>query len=523
MKKEKARALKLFLTEKITFKIIFVFVLIFNGLNAQDSTKSEAIKPKDFWNKKALVKPIYPPYPLMAGFLLVKEANQGDPFAQHELGLRYIMGNGFNADTALGISWLKRAVKSGIPAAHFNYAIMCINGTGVDWNPFEAFYHIKFAAIAGLPEGMYLLGILYTDNLLISRNLNLAFQWLNKAATAGFLPAKQVIDEIIKSGFLPPEESKDTEEETKTIVDNSSTVLDPGFEPDLINFEKDSTSANKEDYFISHISVKKINEIRDFVGCKIDSVDLSIDSLKAIEIIKKAADFTSPEAVYAFAKLMLNSKKAQLQYAEYLLRSMRLGYNAAIFSLNSILNDNKFSDELFKGVTKKDPSALYIISQIRLLNLKFDITYEQAIEYLKLAASKNNINAINELAVIYFTGKYDMKDKNAALKLWESIYNIDNEAKQRFLFAKLIEDVNLITKNDYDYLKNASDNGSIIADAAIGYIYEKGVFTAPKKAMAEKYYRKGARRGNNYANLLLKKLYDDLRPNDEEFTIYTEE
>ncbi len=522
MKKEKARALELFLTKKISLNTVVILLLFLNGLYAQDSSKSEAIKPTDFWNKKTLVKPIYPPYPLMAGFLLVKEANQGDPFAQHELGLRYIMGNGFNADTALGISWLKRAVKSGIPAAHFNYAIMCLNGTGVEWNPFEAFYHIKFAAIAGLPEGMYLLGVLYTDNLLISRNLNLAFQWLNKSANAGFLPAKQVIDEIIKSGFSPPEDSTPDPNE-QIAINNTSTVLDPGFEPELISFEKDSTSINKEDYFISKFSVKKINEIRDFVGCKIDTVDLSIDSIKAIQIIKKASEFSSPEAVYAYAKLELSAKQQQFDYAETLLKAMRLGYNSALFSLNAVINDLKFTENLFKLVNKKDPQALYIISQVRLLNLKFDITHDQAIEYLKIAAAKNNINAVNELALIYFTGKYDMKNKEEAIKLWLSLYKNDNEAKQRLLFAKIIEDTQLINKSEYDYLKFASDNGSIIADAAIGYIYEKGVFASPKKALAEKYYRKGSRRGNNYAFLLLKNLYNDLRPKDEEFTIYTEE
>ncbi|HPN38018.1 MAG TPA: hypothetical protein PL041_06410 [Melioribacteraceae bacterium] len=524
MKKEKALVLELFLIKKQVLSVLVFLVVIVNYVNAQDSSKSEAIKPKDFWNKKPLVKPVYPPYPLMAGFLLVKEANQGDPFAQHELGLRYIMGNGFSPDTALGISWLQRAVKSGIPAAHFNYGIMLLNGTGVNWNPFEAFYHFKFAATAGLPEGMYLLGVLYTDNLLISRNFNLAFYWLNKASKSGFLPAKQIIDEIIKNGFLPPADESVKEDDLITAIsNNTSTVLDPGYEPELINFEKDSTSVNKEDKFISKLLQKKINEIRDFIGCKIDSIDLSVDSVKAVEIIKKAADNSSPEAVYAYAKIILSTKDNQIKYAETLLKAMRLGYNSALFSLNTVINNSKFNDELIKLVNKKEASALYVISQIRLLNLKFDITYEQAIEYLKLSANKNNVNAINELAVIYFTGKYDMKNKNEAIKLWESIKLNDSEANQRLLFAKLIENTKEINKEDIEILKNASDNGSVIADAAMGYVYENGIFTNEKKSLAEKYYRKGSRRGNNYAYLLLKKLYDDLRPNDEEFIIYTEE
>ncbi len=459
----------------------------------------------------------------MAGFLLVKEANKGDAFAQHELALRYIMGNGFAPDTALGISWLKRAVKSGIPAAHFNYAIMLFNGTGVDWNPFEAFYHIKYAAVAGMPEAMYLIGLLYTDNLIVNRNLNLAFLWLDKASKKGFLPAKNAIDEIIKNGFSPPDNlvaSTIVESENKNEV--STTVLDPGFEPEFISFDKDSSNVDVDNSFVNNITNKKINEILDFVGAKADSIDLSVDSIKAFSVIKKSAEFGSPEAAYAFAKLNANNN-SKIEYLENLLKALRLGYNPAIFEINKVINSQKFFDDLLKKVNQKNSAAQYVISMLSLLNLYYEIPFDKAIELLKQSAAKNNTNAINELAIIYFTGKYNLKNKTEAIKLWQSIYSYDNEAKQRLIFANLIENPKSITKNDIVYLKAANDNGSVISYAALGYVYEKGIFTTAKKALAEKYYRKGAARGNNYAYILLKNLYNSVRPNEEEFFIFSEE
>ncbi len=534
MKKGKVQRLGSFLQDNNLLSSIFVNIVALFFVNqvflcnlfAQDSTKSQAIKPTEIWAKKPLVKSVYPPYPLMAGFLLVKEAKGGDPFAQHELGIRYIMGNGFPADTVMGINWLKKAVVSNIPAAHFNYGIMLVNGIGVNWNPYEAYYHFKYAAESGMPEGQYMLGVLYIDNFVISRNIANAFYWLRQAAKSEFLPAKNLIAELEKSGYSAPVDS------TKLLVNKAdsdalnqqTTILDSGLDFEFLNFDKDSSATKKDDDLVNILHKKNINEVKEFLGCITIGKNDTIDSVKSQTIIENAAKSGSPEAIFILANQNSQSNKNMVEVVENYLKALRLGYNQAIFSINKIITSKGFKDELNKKVLKKEPSALYVISQLRLGNLIFDITFEQAIDYLKVSAFKKNVNALNELGLSYYSGKYVDKDKTAAIALWNDAIKLgDNEAKQRIIFTKMIDGYETVLPEDVKYIISEEENGSVLACPAVGYAYEKAIFVPLKKALAVQYYRKGAHRGNSYAYTLLKRLYDELRPVDEDFIIYNEE
>jgi hypothetical protein len=71
-------------------KNIILFFFLISAIIAQDTTKSEAFKRNLPKGKSSLHKPKYPSYPLLTGYLLQQEANNGDPFAQHELGIRLL-------------------------------------------------------------------------------------------------------------------------------------------------------------------------------------------------------------------------------------------------------------------------------------------------------------------------------------------------------------------------------------------------------------------------------------------------
>ena len=124
--------------------IITFFLLVSISIFAQDSTRSEAFRD-NFPRKYPLIKAKYPSYSLIAGYVLVTEANRNDPYAEHELGLRYLLANGFQADTAKAIYWIRKAVDQNLPAARFNYGIMLYNGIGVPG------IHLKHIRILRLP------------------------------------------------------------------------------------------------------------------------------------------------------------------------------------------------------------------------------------------------------------------------------------------------------------------------------------------------------------------------------------
>jgi len=62
-------------------------------------------------------------------FLLERDANTGDPFAQHELGVRYLLGKGLPPDTTKSAKWLKRAADQQFTPAMYNFALLLANGS----------------------------------------------------------------------------------------------------------------------------------------------------------------------------------------------------------------------------------------------------------------------------------------------------------------------------------------------------------------------------------------------------------
>jgi len=185
--------LKKYLLLSIILSLIFT---LFSGTTAQDTTKSLAFRN----NKPDRTRPyFYRPdlaYQIWQQFRLTREANTGDPLAQHELGLRYLMGESVAADTAYAVYWIKKAADQNLTSAKYNYAILLINGMGVEWNPFVAFKYFKSAAENGMVQAQYIVGVLYTDNLTVKRDWNQSYYWIKKSAEGEYEPAVDIIAQL---------------------------------------------------------------------------------------------------------------------------------------------------------------------------------------------------------------------------------------------------------------------------------------------------------------------------------------
>jgi uncharacterized protein len=134
------------------FSVLVLILFLFNEGFAQDTTSSLAFKK----NRPRTVRGgfFYQPdlaYQMWQQFNLTREANSGNVLAQHELGLRYLLGEGIAADTIKGAYWIHKAAEKGLTAASFNYGILLINGWGVNWNPFAAYKYFLDAANDGMP------------------------------------------------------------------------------------------------------------------------------------------------------------------------------------------------------------------------------------------------------------------------------------------------------------------------------------------------------------------------------------
>ena len=67
-------------------------------------------------------------------FMVSRKANAGDPIAQHELGVRYLLGRGIEADSGMAAYWFGKAAAQSMLAARFNLGILSFNGWGGYFN-----------------------------------------------------------------------------------------------------------------------------------------------------------------------------------------------------------------------------------------------------------------------------------------------------------------------------------------------------------------------------------------------------
>lgn len=82
-------------------------------------------------------------------FFLSKAAHAGQLDAQHELGIRLVLGLGISKELHRGLEWLKKA------------------------------------GLAGQSEAQFTLGFIYDEGVLVGRNLKIATSWFQKAAESG--------------------------------------------------------------------------------------------------------------------------------------------------------------------------------------------------------------------------------------------------------------------------------------------------------------------------------------------------
>lgn len=510
-------------------KKILLLSILFSLLpiHAQSNIKSEAYKKKGFSRHSPLLKPKYPSYDLAETYVLREKAKKGDPFAQHELGIRYIIGIGVPIDTINAAYWIGKAASKNLPAANFNFAIMEHGGYGTEWNPFNAFKNFKVAAESGMEQSQYIIGLMYTDNLIVSKNIPEAIKWLEKSADKGFEESKNVLKEFEKKGlYSSKDSSKSTLGDESDNIEKemySSVVVDE-YQLDYYSFDDDSLTESEEKEMLNDILFSKKDELKKILKVNKDIELTSKEDTSAIGVINYASNSGSPEALLIKGRLLeygLGLKTDMIAAASNYLKAFRLGSFKAAESLLKISQRNNFYAALEKKVKSDNADAMYVWAGLIALGLDYSLTEQQAFDLLKKAEKQNHINSIIELGLAYYSGSIVEKDSLKALSYFESAAKLgSSEAKVRLAYVK-IQDIEASDKTDYlSTLNFNSKQGSVLAQAALAYCYEKGIAVEMNKGKAANLYRQAAQRGNEAAFNSLRNMYDEIRPSDEEFVIY---
>ena len=113
---------------------------------------------------------------------LSRQAQQGDPSAQTELGERYSDGRGVGRDHAVAVSWFRRAADQGHARAQDALGSMYRNGRGVPRDDIAAVEWYRRAAEQGWPGAQVHLGDMYLNGRGVARDGEEAASWYRRGA-----------------------------------------------------------------------------------------------------------------------------------------------------------------------------------------------------------------------------------------------------------------------------------------------------------------------------------------------------
>jgi TPR repeat protein len=120
----------------------------------------------------------------------LKAAEQGDTFAQHNIGVAYNDGIGVQQDKAKACHWRLKAAEQGNVMAQFNAGVYYHNGDGVKEDKAKAFYWFMKAAEQGNVQALFNVATYYEDGTVVKQDKAKAFYWLLKAAEQGNIQAQ---------------------------------------------------------------------------------------------------------------------------------------------------------------------------------------------------------------------------------------------------------------------------------------------------------------------------------------------
>jgi len=510
---------------RVFLALVSLLMFVIGSANAQDSDHANSPAFKDYRppGPRQLIHPSDVEYELWEGFLLVRKANAGDPAAQHELGLRYLLGKGFPVDTDRAAYWIGRAAEQNMPVAEYNYSIFLNNGWGLKWQPFRAFAFCDSAAQQGMPEAEYAMALYYTDDLVVQRDLELAYHWAKDALKDKYEPARALLAELAKHGV--PSSGDTTYAGNAGDTTSSDTGKTGGslssLEPVYLDFGQDTTNRVDDLTLLNEAFKEGNDQFRKALGVSSIFEKDRKDST-GISMIEHAANIGSPEALTVLGRcyeLGIGVPRDVILAAEQYLRAARMDSRHAPALLWHLVQKSGFSSELESRTKKGDDNAAFVWAGLTELGFDQRLMDDQAFQLLVVAAGHNNVPSLIELGRCYYTGQWTSRNPELGKRCWLKAMNDGSrDAAVRLAAAAVIADSDTVLIADtLGLLTAASLDGSIIAQVALGYCYEYGVGVPKNTSEAVRLYRNSAQRGSESAYDALKQMYDRIRPKDKVF------
>jgi len=217
---------------------------------------------------------------------LIAKAQTGDPKAQNQLGVRYLLGDGVEKDPNQGVVWYRKAARAGYADAIFNLGAAYFNGTSVT-----------------------------VDD-------SMAFAFFSAAADAGSAPAKDAVER------MQTEISKDQVAEGYL----------------LLGEIKSSGKDLPQDYQAARLAYEKASDLRPIALIRLAEMDIDgkgapADITKARDRCKRAADMRYPAGACCLGILYEGNKLGPPDYKtarDWYLKAAKQGYAPGAYYLGNL-------------------------------------------------------------------------------------------------------------------------------------------------------------------------------------------
>jgi TPR repeat protein len=137
-------------------------------------------------------------------------AEQGNAFAQVNLGLMYANGDGVPENDVEAVRWYRLAAEQGHAFAQHNLGLMYADGEGVPENDVEAVKWYRLAAEQGHAFAQNNLGLMYGNGRGVPENDVEAYVWFSVAAAQGHENARGNRD-IVSERLTPDQRARGQE------------------------------------------------------------------------------------------------------------------------------------------------------------------------------------------------------------------------------------------------------------------------------------------------------------------------
>ena len=121
---------------------------------------------------------------------LTSLARSGDMKAERDLGLKYLAGDGVQANESEAARWLMRAAYRGEPTAEYWLGTLYARGHGVPEDAFQANHWYEAAAQKGNRRAMHSFAVAYFQGWGVEKNFAEAARWFRSASDLGFVDSQ---------------------------------------------------------------------------------------------------------------------------------------------------------------------------------------------------------------------------------------------------------------------------------------------------------------------------------------------